>query len=93
MDSSFWFDTYDLRWSIVYLEESHDSFPDNQLFFVLFMANGVYPDEMRRYVAFYLGLHCLQNNSFRSHQYTKGKLEQVIPDRWNIWASTRENLT
>ena len=48
MDSSFWFDTHDFGWPIVYLDVSQDSFPNNQLFFVLYMANGVYPDEMRR---------------------------------------------
>ena len=37
---------------------------------VLFMADGVDPDEMRRYLAFYLGLHCLPKNWFKSHQYS-----------------------
>ena len=37
-------------------------------FFLLIvnLANSADPDEMPHYVAFYLGLHCLQKNAFRS---------------------------
>ena len=32
------------------------------------LANSVEPDEMPRYAAFHLRLHCLPNDTFRSHQ-------------------------
>ena len=58
IDSIFWFDTHALGWSIVYLEGSQViTLP---LKIVLFMADGVDTDEIRSYVAFYLGPHCLQ---------------------------------
>ena len=39
---------------------------------VCVLANSVDPDEMLRYAAFHLGLHCLPNDTFRSHQVPGG---------------------
>ena len=39
---------------------------------VFFLANSEGPDEMPRFVAFHLGLHCLSKFSFRGFQNTKG---------------------
>ena len=41
---------------------------------VCVLANSVDPDEMLRYAAFHLGLHCLPNDTFRSHQVPGGTL-------------------
>ena len=41
--------------------------------FVLILANIADPDEMQRYAAFHLALHCLLKNPFKSFKYTKGK--------------------
>ena len=38
---------------------------------VFVMANSVDHDNMLDYVAFHLGLHCLQKDAFRSHQNRK----------------------
>ena len=61
MDSSFWIDAINLGWSIVYTV-----FPSLKIVLVI-VANSVDPDEMPQYAAFYLGLHCLPKNTFRSH--------------------------
>ena len=46
-------------------------FPHKNIFLslkiVFVKANSVDPDEMPHYLAFLLGLQCLQKNSFRSH--------------------------
>ena len=41
-----------------------------KLFFTF--TNSVDPDEMQHYAAFCLGLHCLQQYSFRGFPNTKG---------------------
>ena len=69
MDSSFWFDTVNLGWSIVNIEGSQvikfpNCFSSLKITFVL--ANSVDPDEILHYVALYLGLHCLLNDLFGS---------------------------
>ena len=67
MDSSFWFDTVYLGWSIVYIEGHILSF--THIVFVL--TDSVDPDEMSWYSTFRLGLHCLSKFALRSYQYTK----------------------
>ena len=38
---------------------------------VCILANSAGPDEMPRFAAFHLGLHCLPKYPFRGFQYTK----------------------
>ena len=74
IDSSFWYATINLEWSIVYIEGSYVflSLKNNTqapLLLILFndiafletivLVNSVDPDEMLRNAAFHLGLHCL----------------------------------
>ena len=55
MDSSFWFDAINLRWSIVYIEESQVtiSFFFFKSKFVFVLANSLGPDEMRQFIWVY----------------------------------------
>ena len=81
MDSSFWFDTIQLGWSIVYIKGSqviilkkkkkkkkkkNSEFLSLKIVFVL--TDSENPDEMLHYAAFHQGLHCLPKYAFRSHQ-------------------------
>ena len=65
MDSSFWFDTINLGWSIVYIERPHYeySFQIKILFLSLkiVFVNSVDTDDMP-----HLDFHCLRR--FRSHK-------------------------
>ena len=45
-------------------------------------TNSVDRDEMQHYVAFYLGLHCLQNYSFRGFPNTKGLPGKSLFIQW-----------
>ena len=66
MDSSFWFYTIHLGWSIVSIKGLQVRIIIFQLFTKKIsenrfdLANSADPDEMLRYAAFHLGLHCLQ---------------------------------
>ena len=40
--------------------------------YLITFTNSVDPDEMQHDAAFHLGLHCLQNYSFRGFENTKG---------------------
>ena len=57
---------------IIYFKASH---PNNYVFqslkIAFILAKSVGPDEMPRFVAFHLGLHCLPKYPFRCFQYTK----------------------
>ena len=72
MESSFWFDTINLGWSIVFIEGSEDKFYIKNIVFlslkiVFVLTNSVYPDEMLHYyVAIHQGIHCLPKYAFRS---------------------------
>ena len=60
--SSFWFDTVNLGWSIVFwgsqvIISNKITFPSLKIVFIL--TNSVDPDEMLHYAAFHLGLHPL----------------------------------
>ena len=64
-------------WSLVYIEGPQVILSKYyQIFFSLKMdfvlANSADPDEMLQYVAFHLGLHCLQKYPLRGFQFTKG---------------------
>ena len=63
MDSSFWFYTVHLGWSIVYIEGLQVILFKNIIFISLkidfVLANSAEPDEMPHYAAFHLGLYCL----------------------------------
>ena len=70
MDSSFWHDTINLGWSIVYISRGVSLlFSNNIVFFLsedLFtLTNSVDPDEMQPNAAFHLGLHCLPKYTLR----------------------------
>ena len=39
---------------------------------VIILANSACPDDMQRFAAFHLGLHCLPKYTFRGFQFTKG---------------------
>ena len=71
MDSSFWFDTINLGWSIVYIEWSHVIISKNikigflSLKIVFVLANSVDPDDMLHNAAFHMGLHCFPKYAFR----------------------------
>ena len=71
MDASFWFNTNDLRWSIVNVEGSDYTFQIKYCFSffedLIVSANSVEPDEMPHYAAFHQGLHCLLKFTFRSY--------------------------
>ena len=67
MEASFWFDTVNMGWSIVYIEGSQVIFFPNKIAFftlkiVFVLANSVDPDEVP-----HLGFHCLLKYVFRSH--------------------------
>ena len=61
MDSSFWFDTIILEWSIVYtcIEGSQVIISNNNVFIFLKIVFVLANSEMLHYLAFHLGLHCL----------------------------------
>ena len=65
MNFSFWLDTITLEWSIVYIKGS-------QVIFISIFenrfasANSVDPDEVPRFTAFHLGLHCLSKYAIRT---------------------------
>ena len=71
METSFWFDTIKLGWSIVYtvLRGHRLQFPNKIVFYsqmiVFALASSVDPDEMLHYAAFQLDLHCLPKYSLR----------------------------
>ena len=92
MDSSFWFDTINLGWSIVYIEGHRLWFPKNIAFLslktVFVLVNSAVPDEMPHYVAFHLGLHCQSTHlgatsidkGFRPHYF------QIFITEWvHVW--------
>ena len=64
MDSSFWFATINLEWSIVFIKG---------LQVIIFIKNGFVLknsgdlDEMPHNAAFHLGLHCLPKYAFRTN--------------------------
>ena len=72
MDSSFWFGGINFGWSIVCIERSHVILiiliNCIYLKIVIVLANSADPDKMLHCVAFYLSLHCLQNNAFKSQK-------------------------
>ena len=72
MDSSFWFDTIKLGYSMVagYNFQKYIVLYCLKIFFTF--ANSVEPVEMQHYAAFQLGLHCLQKYLFRGFFKTKG---------------------
>ena len=49
--------------NVVFLSESN---------FVFKLANSADPDEMPRFAAFHLGLHCLQKYPFKGFKSTRG---------------------
>ena len=63
MDSPFWFDTMNLGWFIVYIEDKQVIISNIIVFLslniVLGLVNNVVSDEILHHVAFYLGIHCL----------------------------------
>ena len=63
MDSSLFFDTLDMGWSIVHIEESHAVISKYKLSLkiVYVFGNSVDPDEMLHYVAFHLGFTVCQS--------------------------------
>ena len=72
MDASFWFNTNDLRWSIINVEGSQvllskQCFAFLSLYIFIVSANTVDPDEMPHYAVFHLGLHCLLKFTFWNH--------------------------
>ena len=74
---SFWFDTKLGIVHCTYLWVSDYNFKNKYLLFCLnlfTLTNSVDPDEMQHYAAFHLGLHSLQNDSFRSVLNTKGNV-------------------
>ena len=84
IDSSFWFDTNNLEWSIVYIKGCQVIifitycvvFYLKIFFMYTYSVDSDemqhYADEMQHYAAFHLGLHCLQKCSFRGFPNTKG---------------------
>ena len=60
----------------IYLGSTGYDFQKNIVFFCLKIfftyTNSVDPDEMQHYAAFYLGLHCSQNYSYRGFPEYKG---------------------
>ena len=79
MDSSFWFDTINLGWSIVHIYNVGVSGYNFQKILYSFVrryfftfTNSVDPGEMPHDVAFHSGLHCLQKYSFMGFPNTKG---------------------
>ena len=72
MNTSFWFDSINLGWSIVYIEGSKIIIPNKIVLLspnVFDLANSVDPDEMLHFAAFHLGLRYLPKYTFRSHLY------------------------
>ena len=71
MESSFWLDTMNPGWSIVYNEASQVIFPNKIVFLslkiVFVLTNSVYSDEMPHCAAFHLGIHFLLKSAFMSH--------------------------
>ena len=69
IDSSFWFDTINLEWFIVYIEGLHVIFCKQivilSLKIIFVLANSVDPNEMPHNAAFHLGLHCMPKHIFR----------------------------
>ena len=76
MEFSIRFDTVRSGWSIVYIEGPQVIISKKIVFLSLkidfILANSADRDEMPKYVAFYLGLHCLPKYPFRGFQSTKG---------------------
>ena len=76
MDSSFWFYTIHLGWSIVYIEWSQviisNFFHIFSLLIDFVLGSSADPDEMQQCMTFHLGLHCLPKYPFRGFRYTKG---------------------
>ena len=68
MDSSFWFETINLRRSIVFIRGHRLFFPNKIIFLYLkifyVLANGVDPDEMLFSVAFHQSFHSLLKYAF-----------------------------
>ena len=66
MDSSVWFVTVNLGWSIVYIKGYPVIIKKKTLHFLpedLFHHGSVDPDEMLHYTPFYLGLHCCKSTN------------------------------
>ena len=76
MDSSLWFYTIHLGWSIVYIEGSQAIISKNIVFISLkidiVLGNSVDSYEMLHYAAFSQGLHCLPKYPFSNFPYAKG---------------------
>ena len=82
MEISIKFDTFKSGSTIVKMEGSQLIISKNivflflKVFFVL--ANSAGPDEMPHFVAFHLGLHCLEKDPFNGFQHTKGSLVSLV---------------
>ena len=66
---------------------NYDAFQSLKI--ILMRANSADPDEMQRYAAFHLGLHCLLKYPFRGFQYRKGEWNHFtsLPEREKLLAS------
>ena len=91
MDSSFWFETINLGWSIVYIKESQVIISKLIVFLTLkiifVLANSADSDEMPHYAAFHLGFHCLPKKAFRPVRKGPARI-QVNLNTWNLKKNT-----